>query len=90
MRVKLPRSEFALPEQLSKALAGNTQGHSFSSATWGIRFPEVDDLATLPTGAEFVGLSGLRVVTIIDLLPITIIDGSRGLHPADVPVASCP
>ena len=30
----------------------------------------------------------LRVVTIIDLLPITIIDGSRGLHTAKVPVAS--
>jgi HNH endonuclease len=26
----------------------------------------------------------LRVVTIIDLLPITIIDGSRGLHTAEV------
>ena len=30
----------------------------------------------------------LRVVTIIELLPITIIDGSRGLHTAEVPVAS--
>ena len=30
----------------------------------------------------------VRVVTIIDLLPITIIDGSRGLHTAEVPVAS--
>jgi hypothetical protein len=30
----------------------------------------------------------MRVVTIIDLLPITIIDGSRGLHTAEVPVAS--
>ncbi len=30
----------------------------------------------------------LRVVTIIDLVPITIIDGSRGLHTAEVPVAS--
>jgi hypothetical protein len=29
-----------------------------------------------------------RVVTIIDLLPITIIDGSRGLHTVEVPVAS--
>ena len=28
------------------------------------------------------------MVTIIDLLPITIIDGSRGLHTAEVPVAS--
>jgi hypothetical protein len=30
----------------------------------------------------------LSVVTIIDLLPITIIDGSRGLHTAEVPAAS--
>jgi hypothetical protein len=30
----------------------------------------------------------MRVVTIIDLVPITIIDGSRGLHTAEVPVAS--
>ena len=30
----------------------------------------------------------VRVVTIIDLLTITIIDGSRGLHTAEVPVAS--
>jgi hypothetical protein len=30
----------------------------------------------------------VRVVTIIDLLPIAIIDGSRGLHTAEVPVAS--
>ena len=30
----------------------------------------------------------VRVVTIIDLLPITIIDGSRGLHTVEVPVAS--
>ena len=30
----------------------------------------------------------LRVVTIIDLLPITIIDGSAGLHTAELPVAS--
>jgi hypothetical protein len=29
-----------------------------------------------------------RVVTIIDLLPITVIDGSRGLHTAEVPVTS--
>jgi hypothetical protein len=30
----------------------------------------------------------MRVVTIIDLVPITIMDGSRGLHAAEVPVAS--
>ena len=30
----------------------------------------------------------VRVVTIIGLLPITIIDGSSGLHTAEVPVAS--
>ena len=30
----------------------------------------------------------MRVVTIIDLLPITIIDGNRGLQRAVVPVAS--
>ena len=30
----------------------------------------------------------MRVVTIIDRLPITIIDGSRGLHTAEVPMAS--
>ena len=29
----------------------------------------------------------MSVVTIIDLLPITIIDGSRGLHKVGVPVA---
>jgi hypothetical protein len=32
----------------------------------------------------------VRVVTIIDLLPITIIDGSRGLHTVGVPAASSP
>jgi hypothetical protein len=44
-----------------------------------------------PWGVSSVGgLGGVfaRVVTIIDLLPITIIDGSRGLHTAEVPVAS--
>ena len=30
----------------------------------------------------------VRVVTIVGLLPITIIDGSSGLHTAEVPVAS--
>ena len=30
----------------------------------------------------------VRVVTIIDLLQITIIDESRGLHTAETPVAS--
>jgi hypothetical protein len=30
----------------------------------------------------------VRVITIIDLLSITIIDGSRGLHMAEVAVAS--
>ncbi len=33
-------------------------------------------------------VDAVRVVTIIDLLPITIIDGSRGLHTAEVPVVS--
>ena len=47
---------FELPDRLSQALAGNTRGLSFSSATWGVRFPEVDDLATLPPNASFVGL----------------------------------
>jgi len=55
--IKMPPSEFALPEQLSKALAGDTQGESFSSTALGIRFPEVVDVATLPRGAGFVGLS---------------------------------
>jgi hypothetical protein len=49
-------SKFALPEELSKSLAGDTPEMSFSDATWGIRFPEVDDLATLPKGARFLGL----------------------------------
>jgi hypothetical protein len=30
----------------------------------------------------------MRVVTTIDLLPIAMIDGSRGLHTAEVPVVS--
>ena len=30
----------------------------------------------------------MRVVTIIDLLPITIIDGNCGLHTAELPMAS--
>jgi hypothetical protein len=50
-------SEFDLPERLRQALAGETTGLSFSSATWGIGFPEVDNLATLPKSASFVGLS---------------------------------
>jgi hypothetical protein len=48
--------EFELPDSLSQALAGNTRGLSFSSATWGVRFPSVDDLATLPRNARYVGL----------------------------------
>ena len=48
--------EFELPDSLSHALAGNTRGLSFSSATWGVRFPSVDDLATLPRNARYVGL----------------------------------
>jgi hypothetical protein len=45
-----------------------------------------------PTGPEGAsqGRLRLRVVTVIDLLPITIVDGSRGLHTAGVPVASSP
>jgi hypothetical protein len=50
------QSEFALPERISHALAGDTKGYSFSSATWGIRFPAVDDLANLPRDARLVGL----------------------------------
>src|SRR5271166_192097 len=41
--------------------------------------------------AKFRGLTAdvkVRVVTIIDLLPITIINGSRGLHTAEVRVHS--
>ncbi len=41
-----------------------------------------------PEEAVVVAWLLVRVVTIIDLLPITIIDGSRGLHTAGVPVAS--
>jgi hypothetical protein len=52
----VPHSEFVLPENLRKALAGDTSGMSFSDATWGIRFPEVGDLATLPKGAGYLGL----------------------------------
>jgi len=46
--LKVSHSEFALPELLSQALAGATTGMSFSGATWGIRFPFVNDLATVP------------------------------------------
>ncbi len=53
----MSHSAFALPERMSQALAGDTQGMSFADATWGIRFPEVDDLATLPKGARFDGLN---------------------------------
>ena len=50
--LKLARSEFDLPETLNQALAGNTRGLSFSSATWGVRFPQVDDLAILAEGGK--------------------------------------
>ena len=52
--------EFELPDSLSQALAGNTRGVSFSSATRGVRFPPVDDLATLPRNAKYVGLGKRR------------------------------
>jgi hypothetical protein len=52
----VPHFRFALPQRLSEALAGETKGLSFSSAIWGIGFPEVDDLAKLPKDASFVGL----------------------------------
>ena len=54
--LKIAHSDFDLPDTLSEALAGNTKGMAFSSATWGLRFPIVTDLATLPTDAHHVGL----------------------------------
>jgi hypothetical protein len=52
----LSKSEFAIPEALSKALEGDMPEMSFSGATWGMRFPQVSDLATLPKGAGVLEL----------------------------------
>ena len=49
-------SEFEIPENLRKALAGEMEGMSFSAATWGLRFPFVPDLADLSKEAKLVGV----------------------------------
>ena len=48
---------FVLPEDLRHALAGDTKGLSFSAATWGMAFPELEDLGRLPAGAELVAIA---------------------------------
>ncbi len=52
----MSESEFAIPEALTKVLEGDLPEMSFSGATWGMRFPQMDDLATLPKGARALEL----------------------------------
>jgi len=53
----LTPSEFEIPENLRKALAGEMEGMSFSDSTWGMSFPFIEDLADLPKGARVVGVN---------------------------------
>ncbi len=48
--------EYALPESLRRLLAGETLDMSFSTATWGVNFPDVSDLDDLPRDAKIVAI----------------------------------